>query len=826
MKKVILFTLFISIPIILICQTDWTLLNSGTTQNLNSVDFFDENNGLVVGDNGLILKTIDGGDTWNSVTSGTSNNLNGVSYVNADTTVVVGDSATILRTTDGGSNWVPITVGVYSNLFSIDINAGGNGIAGGTDQTILKTDDAGATWSITQTGYMGGGWQGAQMVDGSIGFVFGSNSIFQPFVGKTTNSGTSFSFYNFYFVQGAVSYEGKLYDGYFFDDFNGITAGRRWDGYGCISSTSDLNNWTTQHFPTAFYSIDFSTETDGYVVGGNGTVLHTTDGGTVWEAEDSGVFSQLNSVLFVNEDLGFIAGNNGVILKKQENTIYVSGDVSGVWSADTVYVVGEITIPDEETLTIDPGTYIEFQGHYKFNVQGQILAVGNEQDSIYFTALNHDDGWHGIRFDNTPATNDSSKFYYCNFEYGKATGAEPEDRSGGALYFKNYGKAHIAYSTFYNNFATLGAGIHCSFYSSPLIEFNDISYNTAGGENPGDGGGAGISIYYYSDPIIRYNNICNNFAYGAAGILCQNDSNPIIINNSISENGGLMYVGIGIFSSNPLLINNLIANNYAEFIGGGITCTSYFSPVIINNTIVNNYACNGGGIVCGIDSTPQLINNIIWNNNAVDGDQIYLMGETSDPDFYYCNVQGGISEFGGDGAAGFNGDYENCIDSDPLFLGTGEHSYSLLDDSPCVNTGTPDTTGLNLPEYDLAGNLRVFGGRIDMGAYENQNVVVNTDENLIPLITKLNQNYPNPFNPSTTISFSTTKNTESTELIIYNIKGQKVKMLVNEILSVGVHSVIWDGTDENRKPVSSGIYFYQLKVGKGFSETKRMLLLK
>ena len=321
MRKLFLFTLFITIPIILLCQTDWTLLNSGTTQDLNSIDFSDEDNGLIVGDNGLILRTINGGDTWNIITSGVSNNLNGVSYANADTAIAVGGGPTILRTSDGGVNWEVITVAIYGNLLSVDIDISGNGIAGGTDQTIIKTDDAGATWSITQTGYMGGGWQNAQMLDGSTGFVFGSNSIFQPFVGKTINAGTSFSFYNFYFELGAVSYEGKLYDGYFFDEFNGITAGRRWDGYGCISSTSDLNNWTTQHFTTSFYGINFTSETDGYVVGADGTVMHTTNGGADWGTEDSGVFSQLNSVLFANEDLGFIAGDNGVILKKEESIL-------------------------------------------------------------------------------------------------------------------------------------------------------------------------------------------------------------------------------------------------------------------------------------------------------------------------------------------------------------------------------------------------------------------------------------------------------------------------------------------------------------------------
>ena len=91
----------------------------------------------------------------------------------------------------------------------------------------------------------------------------------------------------------------------------------------------------------------------------------------------------------------------------------------------------------------------------------------------------------------------------------------------------------------------------------------------------------------------------------------------------------------------------------------------------------------------------------------------------------------------------------------------------------------------------------------------------------------LNQNFPNPFNPTTTISFQlNTENTEDTKLVIYNIKGQKVKQLVSEQLSAGQHSVIWDGTDENNKAVGSGIYFYQLKAGKNFSQTKRMILIK
>ena len=86
------------------------------------------------------------------------------------------------------------------------------------------------------------------------------------------------------------------------------------------------------------------------------------------------------------------------------------------------------------------------------------------------------------------------------------------------------------------------------------------------------------------------------------------------------------------------------------------------------------------------------------------------------------------------------------------------------------------------------------------------------------------RNYPNPFNPTTTIDFSIQLDSE-VELTIYNIKGQKVKQLVSDQLSVGQHTVIWNGTDNNGKSVSSGIYFYKLKTG-NYEKTKRMVLLK
>jgi tetratricopeptide (TPR) repeat protein len=101
----------------------------------------------------------------------------------------------------------------------------------------------------------------------------------------------------------------------------------------------------------------------------------------------------------------------------------------------------------------------------------------------------------------------------------------------------------------------------------------------------------------------------------------------------------------------------------------------------------------------------------------------------------------------------------------------------------------------------------------------------NKEELVIPVKDKLiSQNYPNPFNPETTISFNiATKGNVS--INIYNIKGQKIKTLLSEDFESGNHNVVWNGTDDNGKPVGSGIYLYRVKSNNE-TITNKMLLLK
>lgn len=122
------------------------------------------------------------------------------------------------------------------------------------------------------------------------------------------------------------------------------------------------------------------------------------------------------------------------------------------------------------------------------------------------------------------------------------------------------------------------------------------------------------------------------------------------------------------------------------------------------------------------------------------------------------------------------------------------------------------------------------------GRFESRNITVSeckeflqvrigkTEEPALPTASKLFGNYPNPFNPETTISFDLAEQCPVT-IEVFNIKGQKVKTLVRDSYVPGHHSVVWNGTDNNGKFVSSGVYFYRMSTPNHISNRK-MLLLK
>ena len=159
-------------------------------------------------------------------------------------------------------------------------------------------------------------------------------------------------------------------------------------------------------------------------------------------------------------------------------TVIPGGNVSGTWVAfSSPYLIeGEITVPSDSTLNIEPGVEVNFQGHYKLIVNGFLEAMGTESDSILFTTSDTSDGWHGIRFIDAP---DSSHLSFCIIKHGQASGDSPDTRGGG-IYCEN-SNPQISHCTITGNLACDdGGGIYCST-SSPTISWCTITGNSAAG---------------------------------------------------------------------------------------------------------------------------------------------------------------------------------------------------------------------------------------------------------------------------------------------------------------------------------------------------------
>lgn len=132
------------------------------------------------------------------------------------------------------------------------------------------------------------------------------------------------------------------------------------------------------------------------------------------------------------------------------------------------------------------------------------------------------------------------------------------------------------------------------------------------------------------------------------------------------------------------------------------------------------------------------------------------------------------------------------------------------------------------------GNLQVFRCYkypLDYSAFEGKDLATGDPVELAVyneqgIITefKLFDNYPNPFNPITNIEFSFIERSIVT-VVVYDVLGNKVKTLVNDIMEPGLKTITWDSQDDSGNIVSSGIYFYKLQVGQ-HSQTKKMLLLR
>lgn len=384
-----------------------------------------------------------------------------------------------------------------------------------------------------------------------------------------------------------------------------------------------------------------------------------------------------------------------------------------LWQADTIKVTCDIKIDSGVALAIKSGVVVEFQGKYKIDVEGILKAKGFVTDSISFIAQNTSIGWNGIRFDSTEIANDTSLFTFCKFANAKknTTSNLISEKCGGAIYIDNFSKIKISNCRFTENNADSAGSAIFSTNNSLKISNSIFSTNSVFNNIP----------VLYTDKCnleLKKNSFYKNMGTAVSIV---NNSTSRFTDNLFTGNSGISGGGFYIRKSTNSSYNNVFANNTA--INGGAVYSDTAILKLINNSITNN-AANGGGVYLK-KSVSDFINSIFYGNQLY---QVYLNDSLSISNFKFCDIQGDSTAFGKNTGVKFIGAYLSNIDTVPVFVnpstGIGVANYnasanwSLNDCSHLYNKGTIDTVGLHLPSKDFNGNNRIFGGRIDIGAFE------------------------------------------------------------------------------------------------------------
>jgi len=182
--------------------------------------------------------------------------------------------------------------------------------------------------------------------------------------------------------------------------------------------------------------------------------------------------------------------------------------------------------------------------------------------------------------------------------------------------------------------------------------------------------------------------------------------------------------------------------------------------------------------------------------------------------------------------------YHSVALSSPPQIEAGNDIYAVVKFTNATY-GYPLVADQTGPSETATTYISLTGGSgtwTDLGSYAGDDVAVrirtsptlalgaDDDTPPTPYRWSLSHNYPNPFNPNTMISYSLARRSHVT-ITIYNILGQEVNMLVDEVKSAGEYNVSWDGADFGGRGVASGIYFYRLAAD-DHTETRKMVLLR
>ncbi len=308
----------------------WEPLASGSVVdpsiNLNDVFFTDRETGWIVGDQGTILKTVDGGGNWSQQASPTDQWFNAVYFVDSLTGWITG-YGTLLGTKNGGETWHSLISSsdmMYLSVHFADSLTGWITTGEPYDHSsVLKTIDGGKTWNSTL--FFRGTYVALSFINAQTGWTLSTRyqEVLQTIDGGETWTSLA--------QLGGV----LLSDIYFADSLTGWLVGGFYEGV-ILKTTNGGLDWTEQALGVEqpLEKVHFVDDQTGWAAGVGGLVLHTSDGGQTWIEQTSNTSHDLNSIYLSDAEQGCAVGDQGTIL--QYNPQQVTGEENEVRSDQTL----------------------------------------------------------------------------------------------------------------------------------------------------------------------------------------------------------------------------------------------------------------------------------------------------------------------------------------------------------------------------------------------------------------------------------------------------------------------------------------------------------
>jgi len=383
MKKQILTLTLIILSIHSFAQ--WTQIPSGTIADLKDVHFPSNSVGYAVGNYGIVLKSIDAGNTWLTVHTDSALSFQSVFFTSEDTGYAAGGN--LYKTTNGGANWTEILTDSLNQIIEVFFVNNTFGFASGTK--LYKSINAGISWTSINLNNI---FSSIYFPSDSVGYFIGGPDFGNPLY-KTIDGGQNYipitnGFQSIkestYFINDSVGYMCGWYSGVLVKTTNG---GINWQQVDTINSSQ-------------CWDVYFVDENIGYYIdneGGTYIIRNTIDGGVSWTTQLIGTGIWLNAFHYINSNTAVAVGDSGTIYKT------INGGGIGIQEMQFIQSINIYPNPFSSSTTLERDIIFKDAILTVYNSLGQqvkliknisgktiILHRDNLQSGLYFIRLTED----------------------------------------------------------------------------------------------------------------------------------------------------------------------------------------------------------------------------------------------------------------------------------------------------------------------------------------------------------------------------------------------------------------------------------------------------